>query len=184
MKRSLVMGGLMYMLAGCAAFTPSNATDSEENHRLVDLTPEYNDVVSEPLNGLLPPPKLNHLALPEGSQVSEPVKKHLDHLKEYRTYLDQSISVVEQMINEDNEETKLARQKLRGTTYNCDESPLQQIALGESPRAKPLPIGSTKKAIADAAVAYAQELKDYHNKTLRVVEEGVAKYSEECGLRL
>lgn len=170
MKRSLLMGALTYILVGCAATLPTNVS--------YDITPDYEHVVSDPLNGLLSPPKVDDLALPEGSKSTNEIQQHLKNLNEYREYIERSIDSVKELIDENNKTDTI---EMSSGDLDCSIGLIENIPTDTTPRAERLPDTATEEEAAIAAAIYARQLEDYQDSLLNTVNEWVDEYNVKCG---
>lgn len=170
MKRSLFMGTLTIALVGCAATLPANVS--------YDNTPDYEYVVSDPLDGLLPPPKVSDLVLPVGSKSTNEIKQHLESLNEYRRYIERSIDSVKELIEQTN---RIEIIEMDSSTLNCSIGLIENIPTDDAPKTEPLPETATEEEIALAAVLYAKRLEAYQTSLLKTVNKWVDDYNYICG---
>lgn len=162
-------------LAGC-----SSPIHTETTATTPVVVVDFGNVVTDPMEDLLPPPSLKDLVLPESSKVKEPLELQLERLEDYNDYIERSINGLEGLLNKGKGERDLAREALGDMVFDCSKPVFPQIKLDPEPSAKLEIEGLDDRQLAEAAVRLAEKLKEHNEKNLRRISEGVAKYTAHC----
>lgn len=160
------------ILAGC-----TNA-NSNSNERLVTI--DYKRLVTPVNEDLALPPSMRDLIATSPHTVNNPYLLQLERLSDYRAYIDRNIAALEVKLDKDKKERNKARDSLSDTTFNCSLPLMQQIDLGDRPRASVAIAGLTEQDIAMAAIEYAEKLKAFNEASLTKISEAAMLYAEIC----
>lgn len=175
MKHSLLVSGLTWILVGCVSTYPANHSRGGDI-----VIVDYDKVVSEPLNGLVPPPKLDDLELPSGSSVENPTELHVERMNSYKEYIVRHVESAERLLKEDKIVATQVKRTIEGTLFNCSIPPIPQLTLPSSPPAPLVPQDSTDEDLATAAITYAAALEEHQATLLATIAEGVEQYEVYC----
>lgn len=152
----------------------------QTNNNNPPVVVDYTYVISDISEGVLPPPRLEDLKLPQGSEVINRLELQLERLVDYRSYLDRSIRSLEFNLNKDRKNREDIRDSLSGIRFDCSRPLIQQIDLGKKPSATTAIEGLSESQIANAALDYAEKMKQYSHESLNKLSEGAALYAQTC----
>lgn len=175
MKTQWFIFTLVFLLVGC-----TNANTNPGPKPKVLPVIDYKRLITPVNEDLANPPSIREIAQLLPHDVNNPYLLQLERLSDYRDYIDRSINALEIKLDRDRRERSKARDSLSDKVFDCSLPLMQQVDLGERPRARETMASLTEKDIAHIALDYAEKMKAYNELSLAKLAEAAEQYALAC----